>query len=125
MGSLAQTLRALTDGALLRCPRCRKGRISESLFQVNHRCPVCNAPFEPSRGEFTGAVMFGMGFLGFVALMGYFVLYFFLDTPAWFEYGWLVFWVGVFPLLFYRNMRGAWIGALHGFGDPNVWGGRP
>lgn len=125
MNPVARAARALWDGALLRCPACREGRISESFFRMNHRCPRCGAPFEPSRGEFTGAVMFGMGFLGMVALMGYFVLYFFLDVPAWFEWSWLAFWVIGFPFLFYRNMRGAWIGALHGFGDVNTWGGHP
>lgn len=99
--------------------------MSKSLFHMHHRCPDCGAPFEPARGEFTGAVMFGMGFLGLVALMGYFVLYFFLDTPPWFEWGWIVFWILLFPLLFYRNMKGAWIGALHGFGNVYVSGGNP
>ena len=114
--SFGSVVQSLWYGATLRCPECRVGRLSPSIFSfftVRDQCPNCGIAFEPARGEFTGAMMFGQGALGLVALMGYFVLYAFMDVPAWVEWAWVLFFAVVFPMLFYRNMKGAWVGLMH------------
>lgn len=117
--SLARAVRSLARGTFLRCPRCGEGRLSDgpfSIFTVHDRCPHCGVSFEPGRGEFTGAMMLGWGVVGMIALMGYFVLHAFLLVPFWVELAWFAFAL-LFPVLFYRNIKGAWIGLLHAGND--------
>jgi uncharacterized protein (DUF983 family) len=40
-----------------RCPACRTGKITQSLFKLNKRCPVCNRDFYPEPGYYLGAMM--------------------------------------------------------------------
>lgn len=114
-GCVQRVLRILLDGARLRCPACREGRMSRGLFHVADACPRCGVAFEAGRGEFTGTVMFAMGFLGLVALFGYFALVVLLGKPHLVGVAWAVATGGVIPLFLYRNMKGLWIAALHAF----------
>jgi len=40
-----------------RCPSCRTGKITQSLFKLNKRCPVCDRDFYPEPGYYLGAMM--------------------------------------------------------------------
>lgn len=93
--------------------------MSAGLFHVHDACPRCGVPFEVGRGEFTGTVMFAMGFLGTVALFGYFAIVVLLGKPAWMGVLWAALTAGVIPLFTYRNMKGVWIAAVHAF-DPEA-----
>lgn len=89
--------------------------MSNGLFHVHDACPRCGVAFEAGRGEFTGTVMFAMGFLGIVALFGYFILTILLEYPQWTGLLWAVMTGGVIPLFLYRNMKGVWIATIHAF----------
>jgi uncharacterized protein (DUF983 family) len=46
---------ALVKNALvLRCPRCRRGRINSSLIRMNQGCRVCGVVFWKNEGEWLG-----------------------------------------------------------------------
>ena len=80
---------------------------------MQETCPHCAYRFEPSPGEFTGGLMLAQGGLGVVAVIGSIILY--GRGASWnVIYAWLVFSLVVLPLLFYPNIKGAWLGFLHG-----------
>ncbi|HQV32919.1 MAG TPA: DUF983 domain-containing protein [Calditrichia bacterium] len=54
-----------------RCPRCKKGPLFQRLFKMNQTCSVCELPFEPEPGYYTGAMYFSY-------LIGTFIL-----IPIW------------------------------------------
>ncbi|MFL5815102.1 MAG: DUF983 domain-containing protein [Bdellovibrionia bacterium] len=40
-----------------RCPVCRTGKITQNLFKLNQKCPVCGHNFYPEPGYYLGAMM--------------------------------------------------------------------
>ncbi len=111
-------IRSLARGIVLRCPACGAGRLSDGLLATRDACAQCGAIFEPGRGEFTGALMFAWGIVGLVALTGFFVLHEFFDVPSWAEWAWLLGAAVLLPLLGYRQVKGAWIGAMYAARGP-------
>jgi uncharacterized protein (DUF983 family) len=113
---MIRVLRALLDGLVLRCPRCRQGRMFLSLFKMRKECPVCGMPFEKSSGEITG----GMGINTVVtqalvialALLGWFTTIPLLPLMAG-----IVAIAIVFPILFYPISRGLWASVIYLTGD--------
>ncbi|MHB8585310.1 MAG: DUF983 domain-containing protein [Thermoplasmatota archaeon] len=83
------------------------------------RCPVCGISFEPSRGEFTGAMMFAQGFFGTLGLGFWFILFITVGMPLWASLLWILLFGAVIPGLTYRNAKGAWTGAMYAFGGLN------
>jgi uncharacterized protein (DUF983 family) len=47
------TLKAIL---LMRCPRCRKGKMFRGRFTMNDPCPVCGLLFQREEGTFLGAM---------------------------------------------------------------------
>jgi uncharacterized protein (DUF983 family) len=39
------------------CPACRTGKITQNLFKLNQKCPVCGHNFYPEPGYYLGAMM--------------------------------------------------------------------
>jgi uncharacterized protein (DUF983 family) len=39
------------------CPVCRTGKITQNLFKLNQKCPVCGHNFYPEPGYYLGAMM--------------------------------------------------------------------
>lgn len=39
------------------CPVCRTGKITQNLFKLNRKCPVCGHDFYPEPGYYLGAMM--------------------------------------------------------------------
>lgn len=105
------TVRSLLRGLLLRCPECGAGRLYDG-YRDRETCPACGFRFLPSEGEFTGALMAAQGLFGFVTAAGAVALYLW-GVRSWSLFAWLVFGVVVLPLLFYRNVKGLWIGLLN------------
>ena len=114
---MLRLIRALFDGLILRCPRCRRGRMFERGFTMHRTCPVCGLEFERSVGEITG----GMGINTVVTLLVITVcsLVFGLNTsipllPLLLVLGAFAI---IFPIAFYRSSRGMWAGFLYITGD--------
>lgn len=107
-------VRGAWRGVRLRCPECAKGRIFQSRFTTRRTCEACAYEFLPGRGEFTGALMLAQGLIMVAAGLSYVTLRALTDwSPAWIGLGLLVF-IVVAPIAAYTNIKGVWIGILHG-----------
>jgi uncharacterized protein (DUF983 family) len=74
--------RSMLMGLLrLRCPRCRKGRLFRSTFEMNDPCSVCGLMLQREPGYFLGAMYFAY-FLA-VALVVPLFLAVLLLFPSW------------------------------------------
>lgn len=106
---------ALWDGLRLVCPACREGRIYESFFRKNHRCPHCRVIFERgSEGDFLVTTVAAYSIAAVLISLIVFILNFvFHDIPLVTQL-YIIGAVGlVFTILFYRNVKGLAIGGLH------------
>lgn len=83
-----------------------------ALTRLRDACPACGTRFEPSRGEWTGALMFAQGFYFSVALLGLFLLLLFTETGLAGLFAWLGLSAVLLPLATYRNFKGAWVGTM-------------
>jgi len=82
-----------------------------SLGTLRDACPRCGTPFEPARGEWSGALMFAQGAYGALGLLGMFALLLAGAPLAW-TIAWIALATVALPILTYRNFKGAWIGAM-------------
>jgi uncharacterized protein (DUF983 family) len=108
----------LTALLLLRCPRCREGRIFRGTFAMNPSCPVCGLLFQREAGYFLGA-MYTSYALGTALLVPLFYLVQWL-LPSW--PGIAVAAVAMLPYLVFtpsvfRYSRGLWI-YMDRYADP-------
>lgn len=115
-GGNMRILRALLDGLILRCPRCRRGRMFGRGFAMHRTCPNCGLEFERASGEITG----GMGINVVVTLLVVIIGSLFALSPTTplgpLLIGLFLFAV-IFPIAFYRSSRGLWAGLLYITGD--------
>lgn len=111
--SIARISDALLAGLLLRCPRCRRGRMFESAFRMRRECPVCGLPFERAAGEVTGGMVINFVITGLVIMIG--SLYFGLFSRAPLSMILLGFgaFAIIFPIVFYPISRGLWVSILY------------
>ena len=105
------------DGLLLRCPRCRRGRMFARGFTMNRDCPICGMPFEQAGGEVTGGV--GVNTVVTLLIITVCALVFGLNpavplVPLLIA---LAAFAIVFPIAFYRSSRGLWASFLYLTGD--------
>jgi uncharacterized protein (DUF983 family) len=105
--------RALLAGLLLRCPRCGRGRMFESIFRMRRECPMCGLPFERATGEVTGGMVINFVVTGLVIIIG--SLYFGLFSRAPLSQILLGFgaFAIIFPIAFYPLSRGLWASILY------------
>lgn len=105
--------RAMWDGLRLRCPSCRRGPIYRSRSQMHARCPHCGVVFERDEGEFVGGIMLGYSITGVLIVAGVFLAELVADLSVETHLViWAAFGIAV-PLVFYRNMKGIWLGLIH------------
>jgi uncharacterized protein (DUF983 family) len=111
--SSARIIGTLLAGLLLRCPRCRRGRMFESVFRMRRECPACGLPFERAAGEVTGGMIINFVVTGLVITIG--SLYFGLFSRAPLSTVLLSFgaFAIVFPIAFYPISRGLWVSILY------------
>jgi len=106
-------MQAAWYGLLLRCPRCRTGRMGSGLLGLKPACPHCGAPFEPEEGDFLGAMVVAYAVTALIIVVGVALVAVFTDWSGEVQ---LALW-SVFGTLFlvttYRNMKGAWVGILY------------
>lgn len=110
-------LRAMGDGAKLRCPSCRKGSMAKNFWDLNAECPHCGVSFEPNEGDFLGAIVVAYSIMSVFIAAGVFILLMLTDLSA---YAHIAIWstFAFFFLVFgYRNMKGIWIGVLYAMTD--------
>ena len=74
-------------------------------------CSHCGTRFEPSRGEWSGALMFAQGAYGARALLGMFAMLLSNVAMSWII-GWIALTTIALPIFTYRNFKGAWIGLM-------------
>lgn len=113
MSSLGKLGQAAWAGWNNRCPECNRGRIWTKSGAINHSCSECGLVFEPDEVDW-GGFSWGYALEGLaVPIIGgsiSLVLELFTDLE-WVTHAYI--WVGVlilFHLLFYRNMKGQWVG---------------
>jgi len=105
--------RALLAGLLLRCPRCRRGRMFESAFRMRQECPICGLPFERASGEATGGMVVNFVVTGVVTIVGSLYFGLFSSAPISQVLIGLGLFAILFPILFYRCSRGLWASILY------------
>jgi uncharacterized protein (DUF983 family) len=111
--SFARISRALLAGLVLRCPRCRQGRMFESVFRMRRECPICGLPFERSTGEVTGGMVINFVATGLVITIGSLYFGLFSRVPlSTVLLGFGAFAI-VFPIAFYPISRGLWASILY------------
>lgn len=106
---------ALWDGIRLICPACRRGRIYESFFHKNHRCPECRVIFERgSEGDFLVTTVTAYSIAAvFISILVFILNFVFHGIPLITQFV-IAGGVGLlFTVLFYRNIKGLAIGGLH------------
>lgn len=110
---IARISGALLAGLLLRCPRCQRGHMFESIFQMRRECPVCGLPFERAMGEVTGGMVINFVVTGLVITIG--SLYFGLFSRVPLSTVLLSFgaFAVIFPIVFYPISRGLWAAILY------------
>ena len=111
--SIARISSVLLAGLLLRCPRCQRGRMFESLFRMRRECPVCGLRLERAVGEVTGGMAINFVVTGLVITVG--SLYFGLFSRVPLSIVLLGFgaFAIVFPIAFYPISRGLWASILY------------
>lgn len=109
-------LRAVADGVRLRCPACRRGKMSPgvfSFFSMNDSCPACGIPFVPGRGEFVGGVEIATYLTVLFGLIGVMALA--ISRAPWWSFAVFAVVFGVaFPVLVFRHAKGLWVGVMFG-----------
>jgi uncharacterized protein (DUF983 family) len=110
---IARIAGVVLSGLLLRCPRCRRGRMFESLFRMRRECPICGLQFERAAGEVTGGMAINFVITGLVITIG--SLYFGLFSRAPLSTILLAFgaFAIIFPIVFYPISRGLWASFLY------------
>lgn len=120
MPALRTVVTSFARGASLRCPACACGRMSTgalAFLRFADACPACGLRFEKAPGEFLGAMMFGQGLIGTVGLGAYFLVFGFARVALAIQLAWVLAFGLLLPLLAYRHLKGAWVGAMYAI-DP-------
>lgn len=91
----------------------------DGFYGMREACARCGYRFEPSQGEFTGGLMLAQGLVGLLAGAVALMLYF--QGASWTA---ILIWLGIVaflvPVLFYPNIKGAWLGFLFGVRGPRT-----
>lgn len=84
-----------------------------TIFDLHSHCPNCGVNFQPNAGDFLGTITIAYAVLSVLVIVGIFVLYQVSDLSVtthatiWTSFSFL------FMLLFFRNLKGLWIGILY------------
>ena len=99
----------LWRGARLKCPRCGRGKLYQSLFRMNDACPECGLRLLREPGYYLGATYINYGITAlsvtFLFLFFRLVLNFPTQSIIWPLFGLSI----VIPLLLFRQARALWL----------------
>jgi uncharacterized protein (DUF983 family) len=110
---LISLIGTLGAGLLLRCPRCHRGRMFESVFTMHRQCSRCGLRFERAAGEVTGGMAINFIVTGLVITIGSLYFGLFSRVPvATILIGFGLFAI-IFPIVFYPVSRGLWASILY------------
>lgn len=110
---VAKWFQAMGDGLRLRCPKCRQGNMRRTIFDLRSHCPNCGVNFQPNAGDFLGTITIAYAVLSVLVIVGIFILYLLTDLSITAH---VIIWTSfsvLFMLLFFRNLKGLWIGILY------------
>jgi uncharacterized protein (DUF983 family) len=106
-------VRAVWDGFLLRCPRCRRGPMFASGFTMHPTCPACALAFQRASGEEVGGMMINLVITSLVVIAAGSIAAGFTRLPIWVILLTLGTFACLFPIAFYRASRGIWAAFLY------------
>lgn len=104
-----RTLRLISLGLRLRCPRCAAQTLFRSWWTMHTHCASCGMRFEREQGYFVGAMYVNYTFTVLIVISGYLLLEWWTDLSLTVQ---LVLWISVSliaPLLLFRQARGLWL----------------
>jgi len=105
-----RALALLWRGVCLRCPRCGARSLFRTGLTMYERCARCRLRFEREQGYFIGAMYISYGVTVILALIGFVALEYWTALSLTQQLVlWIVFATG-FPVLFFRQSRGVWLG---------------
>ena len=96
-------------GARAFCPRCEKGEMFQSFFQVHKRCPECKVLLQPYSGDELGVIAVGYFLTLIPSILGLLAAYAWTDWTPTQLLLFFFFLMTAILIGFYRNMKGIWI----------------
>lgn len=112
-------LRLIARGAALRCPACGKGRLYRSFLDVRDDCERCGAPFLRDKGDWTGGAEITILVGGALSMFLFLALTLWTEWPFAWQLGLVLLFATLFIPLFYRHVKGFWIGAIRAWEGAN------
>lgn len=100
-----QRLFRVSDVLRLRCPRCHRGKLFSSWFDMHPRCEQCSLQFQREPGFYLGSIYFNYGVASLLGIGAYFALAFAGGLPAKLALAICVVLATTFPLWFFRYAR--------------------
>ncbi len=102
-------LQTLQRGFQLRCPRCGEQSLFAGYFSMHAFCRHCHLQFEQEAGYFVGAIYINYGLTTGIAILGFFLLEYFMQPSITQQ---LLLWGAFslfFPLCFFRYSKSLWL----------------
>ena len=105
-----------------KCAECHRGDMFPTgafsfnrPFEMNQRCPLCDANMEPEPGFYYGAMFMSYIFSAFISLGFVMFTHWILDLSLMASFFWLCALVGVFFVWWFRFSRAFWFNLIVGF----------
>lgn len=95
------------------CPRCEKGEMFESHFQVRKQCPECKVVLQPYSGDELGVIALGYFMVLGPSLIGLVLAYFYTQWTGGQLLAFFFLLMTFIMLAFYKNIKGIWIAFVY------------
>lgn len=105
-----------------KCAECHQGDMFPTgafsfnkPFDMHERCPKCDANFYPEPGFYYGAMFMSYIFSAFIIMGFVMVLHWVLDLSLTASFGWLMAFVAIFFVWWFRFARAFWLNLIVGY----------
>ena len=105
-----------------KCAECHQGDMFPTSsfgfnkpFQMNQRCPLCDADMEPEPGFYYGAMFMSYIFSAFLTLGFVMLLHWVFDVSLFTSFLWLIIVWAIFFVWWFRFSRAFWFNLIIGF----------